>query len=690
MKVDLIYERLENITNSNGEDIFSVEPKTVNCRVAFYKKLARLTKRDLGLLISEYNTAGDKDGKLLIKDLNKFDNPALQLLVCSYAYKVNQLPIYLEFIIELIKQEKYNLLSSHNIYKQIRSKFLLNGQSMSVVYKERYYVWESICRRFLNELDQSKYLAYTEKSNTVVVTVGQLLDHKHSPTQITLQICRDFVASGKKVVLVVTGDVLIAEPGFIGGNQGNYRKELEKINALNLGDNVIITIYHARTDLWGLESLIYMVDYIYSFKPEFVYQMGDGSMVADVCSLFTNVITQTFSIETPITLGKGIVTLADEIDKEEKEFFEKQGHKIIPGNIATKILNSKEHNSPKIRKDFGISEDKFLVAITGKDLNNELSEDYLTKLQKFMSENPKMHIAFIDLVGTFEYEKTLQNFSVILENSTFIMLEGKFINTVSMCDLLLNPPREGIGGASAIYVNVPIVTFGNCQLAKNVGEDFICATEEEYFNTLKMCIDDKEFYQMKVQQCKNWPRKKPKKDFGIAEEKFVIAIVGNRLYAELKPDYLNSLQQIIKRNPKMHIAFIGDFPYEAMVQNYPIILENSTYLGYQKELKDTLKMCDLFLNPPRRGGGIGAVWAIEVNVPVVTLGNCDVALNIGQDFVCKDDKEYFEVVTKYMEDEEFYQMKVEQCRQFRLAKINSHHKDQFKVYIEQIQKILEE
>ncbi|OON98146.1 MAG: hypothetical protein ATN36_01295 [Epulopiscium sp. Nele67-Bin005] len=147
-----------------------------------------------------------------------------------------------------------------------------------------------------------------------------------------------------------------------------------------------------------------------------------------------------------------------------------------------------------------------------------------------------------------------------------------------------------------------------------------------------------------------------RKDFNIPEDKYVVAIVGTRLQAEIKEEFVEILNRIIELVPAILIVFIGEFKlYEERIQQYPILEASSKYLGMQDNLKEVFPICDLYINPIRRGGGTSAVEALSEGVPVVTFGNCDVAFACGSDFVCEDEEQYIEKVIKYRTDKSFYE-----------------------------------
>jgi glycosyltransferase involved in cell wall biosynthesis len=147
-----------------------------------------------------------------------------------------------------------------------------------------------------------------------------------------------------------------------------------------------------------------------------------------------------------------------------------------------------------------------------------------------------------------------------------------------------------------------------------------------------------------------------RKDFKIPEEAFVIGIVGNRLDVEVTEKFLDLLEDMILKDKekKIFFLFIGGFNKYLDVTKDRLLLSHSEYIGFHDDLLGVLKITDLFLNPPRKGGGTGAIWAIYQGVPVITLDNCDIASCVGKDFICNDINEMTELVLNYIQNKEFY------------------------------------
>ena len=165
-----------------------------------------------------------------------------------------------------------------------------------------------------------------------------------------------------------------------------------------------------------------------------------------------------------------------------------------------------------------------------------------------------------------------------------------------------------------------------------------------------------------VQSCWKFPapaQKRDKQSLGFEKDDFVIAIVGNRLDDEMDGEFMRVMQEIAGREGRCHFMVIGSCHRDFAAYSLEGRVKN---LGYQEDLTGVMMAADLFLNPVRAGGGGSAVRAVSVDVPVVTLPGCDVAMNVGEAFFCNSLEEVPDLVWRYCNDGEFYRSQVEVCR----------------------------
>ncbi len=117
-----------------------------------------------------------------------------------------------------------------------------------------------------------------------------------------------------------------------------------------------------------------------------------------------------------------------------------------------------------------------------------------------------------------------------------------------------------------------------------------------------------------------------RKEWGINEEDFVMVIVGNRLDEEMTEDFVQSLDLLFGRNPNARLLVVGNYDnYHFMSNKYSDFNTHSSFIGYQRDLSAIYSLCDVYLNPPRLGGGVSAAMAIDCGLPVFSFPYGDVS-----------------------------------------------------------------
>ncbi len=142
-------------------------------------------------------------------------------------------------------------------------------------------------------------------------------------------------------------------------------------------------------------------------------------------------------------------------------------------------------------------------------------------------------------------------------------------------------------------------------------------------------------------------------ELGIPDDKFVIIIVGARLDSEVTSEFMGMLESVL--NADMYVAFLGEFhQYNNYVSAFPKLKEQSAYLGFCADILSRLEVCDLYVNPIRKGGGTSSVESMFKGIPVVSVDYGDVAVNAGSEFCVKDYNEMQEMILRYYNDKNFY------------------------------------
>lgn len=105
---------------------------------------------------------------------------------------------------------------------------------------------------------------------------------------------------------------------------------------------------------------------------------------------------------------------------------------------------------------------------------------------------------------------------------------------------------------------------------------------------------------------------------GIPENSFVIVTVGRRLYSEMDQDLVDCVDEMLKRNPDMHWLLVGNTEVEKYFDGKETI-DRIRIIPYENDLSALYRLCDVYLNPDRMGGGFSMMFAMQQGVAVAAL-----------------------------------------------------------------------
>lgn len=147
-----------------------------------------------------------------------------------------------------------------------------------------------------------------------------------------------------------------------------------------------------------------------------------------------------------------------------------------------------------------------------------------------------------------------------------------------------------------------------------------------------------------------------RKELGIDENQFALAVVGGRLTDEMTDEFMNMLEECVTDD--MVVGVIGRCQdYDDKRKRHPLLEGHMIYLGFVSDILSVVEHFDLYVNPIRRGGGTSAIEAMSKGLPVVSVDYGDVAGIVGSDFTCKDYAEMKVCIERYKNDTAFYHEK---------------------------------
>lgn len=230
-------------------------------------------------------------------------------------------------------------------------------------------------------------------------------------------------------------------------------------------------------------------------------------------------------------------------------------------------------------------------------------------------------------VPFFQCQKEMPNGSQIMELMQMILhLKPLFVLSISGSNL-----------SSDLFSNfVPVITLPlayDLPISESTFSILPRKINTADLNTLKELDRSQESVVESVFTYKYTPpqTKMHREFFGLGEDDFVLAIVGNRLDIELDDSFLVELDDLLKSNDHTRIMFIGELKnYKKVTSQYVTLEKKSVHVGVQKDLAAVYELCDAYLNTVRSGGGTSAAIALRQGLPVFTYAFGDVAHTAGE------------------------------------------------------------
>ncbi len=147
--------------------------------------------------------------------------------------------------------------------------------------------------------------------------------------------------------------------------------------------------------------------------------------------------------------------------------------------------------------------------------------------------------------------------------------------------------------------------------------------------------------------------------------------VGVRLRTEITEEYLELVYEILNKYKEAKWFLIGETKFPLIEQKYKeFIGKQIFFIKYENNLGAFYKICDIFLNPARDGGGFSIAQAIANNVPVVSYKGRAACYHAGEENCVNSIEEYVEEVHKIYSDKAYAIKKVE-LQKKNLEKYNS-------------------
>jgi len=131
----------------------------------------------------------------------------------------------------------------------------------------------------------------------------------------------------------------------------------------------------------------------------------------------------------------------------------------------------------------------------------------------------------------------------------------------------------------------------------------------------------------------------------IPESAVVLVVVGYRLGMEMPQPWLEQMLSFLEDNKQVHWLLIGSA--EAEVLDSLPRHSRIHIIGPQTDIHAWLAACDIYVNPPRMGGGGSVANAMEQGLPVVSFAGSDGGDKVGT-WAVSSMSHYFDQLTHWV------------------------------------------
>lgn len=483
--------------------------KKVNNELCLYGKNKDATINELD---ENYNKLSREQKKFVIEDISnmfKTNNGYNAIFLMSTILCILPVKEVVNEIEYLLLDRRFPLWIRVNCMYQLNYKIFSNNIRNTdklddeLDYQRRRDIYKLVSSEVKKYIKTSGYIPIEKRAKKVIIVICQLLSMEHAPTRKALHISSFFEKLGYKVQFAVF-DIRandISNMWMGGGISRNFTNEngLFRYNIFSKnieGYNLQIEYFDDLKNIQGI------VDYIYDSNPEFVFEMGDMTLISDICNSFTDVVTMKLTKSVPISNSKFIVRYFRYTKEEDIEFRGKLSADQIVIDVPHVSTNSKVLNS-KIKyskKDFGIDEESFLVIIAGNRLQIEITEEFLKILYRILKIDNHICIALIGEAKLIK-DKIKSEFE---DRFYFLGIVDDFLETIAIGDIFLNPPRQGggTGGLYAMRSQVPVITLDQCDVEAVSGKEFVCDSLDDMVGMVEKYYTDSEFMNKQKEICK--------------------------------------------------------------------------------------------------------------------------------------------------------------------------------------------
>jgi glycosyltransferase involved in cell wall biosynthesis len=111
-----------------------------------------------------------------------------------------------------------------------------------------------------------------------------------------------------------------------------------------------------------------------------------------------------------------------------------------------------------------------------------------------------------------------------------------------------------------------------------------------------------------------------REELGFSRDDVVLVTVGTRLDVEIDPSFVRTVARVLERDARARWVVVGPAGSRAVAPNLPSsVVHRVSFIDFESDLSGFYSVCDIYVNPVRRGGAWSAAMAAHEEVPTVSV-----------------------------------------------------------------------
>lgn len=369
-------------------------------------------------------------------------------------------------------------------------------------------IYEGIQKELQNRIGAHyPYLSYDDRKKTIIIIVMQILSPEHAPTKKVIDFYRFFKYFGYEVKVFVC-----CHQGKTDGGSIYWYQALRINNSIpkttefkyKVGDDVIKGYNMLLEPQDYIQKLREAMGMIWDEKPEFLFELGEETMLAGLCSHFTTMVTAGITKAPPVTTAPIVAQFFDYTSDESAayaSFLEEEQQVIDIRHYTDPRKGSVGGKAAYQKQDFGISKDSFVIVVAGNRLDEEITKGFWNIILEILEKSSRISFLFIGDCPKVKEKSAEESYG---NRMFFSGMVQEFRETIAVGDLFLNPPRQGggTGAALSILEEIPVITLDHCDVESSVGKAFVCKAVEEMPSLVSQYESDPKFMARQKKACR--------------------------------------------------------------------------------------------------------------------------------------------------------------------------------------------